>query len=84
MHEITGIILAGGKSKRMGTDKAPLVKNINPAVRNFRRVNYLRISLTDRCNLRCSYCMPKEGIFARILKGRTITAGDKVEVAEYI
>lgn len=22
--------------------------------------NYLRISLTDKCNLRCSYCMPKE------------------------
>ena len=22
----------------------------------------LRISLTDRCNLRCSYCMPPEGL----------------------
>ena len=27
-----------------------------------RRINYLRISITDRCNLRCQYCMPKEGI----------------------
>ncbi len=27
-----------------------------------RKINYLRISLTDRCNLRCSYCMPEEGI----------------------
>ena len=27
-----------------------------------RKVDYLRISLTDRCNLRCRYCMPKEGI----------------------
>lgn len=27
-----------------------------------RSINYLRISLTDRCNLRCVYCMPKEGI----------------------
>ncbi len=27
-----------------------------------RHINYLRISLTDRCNLRCIYCMPKEGI----------------------
>lgn len=26
-----------------------------------RRINYLRISITDRCNLRCRYCMP-EGI----------------------
>ena len=27
-----------------------------------RNISYLRISVTDRCNLRCSYCMPKEGI----------------------
>ncbi len=27
-----------------------------------RKINYLRISLTDRCNLRCRYCMPEEGI----------------------
>ena len=27
-----------------------------------RHINYLRISVTDRCNLRCIYCMPKEGI----------------------
>ncbi len=27
-----------------------------------RRINYLRISVTDRCNLRCIYCMPAEGI----------------------
>lgn len=27
-----------------------------------RRVEYLRISLTDRCNLRCVYCMPEEGV----------------------
>lgn len=28
-----------------------------------RNINYLRVSLTDRCNLRCKYCMPAEGIF---------------------
>lgn len=27
-----------------------------------RKINYLRISVTDRCNLRCVYCMPPEGI----------------------
>jgi cyclic pyranopterin phosphate synthase len=27
-----------------------------------RRINYLRISVTDRCNLRCTYCMPAGGI----------------------
>ena len=29
------------------------------------RVDYLRLSITDRCNLRCTYCMPEEGIKAR-------------------
>lgn len=27
-----------------------------------RRVEYLRISVTDKCNLRCVYCMPLEGL----------------------
>lgn len=27
-----------------------------------REINYLRVSVTDRCNLRCIYCMPEEGI----------------------
>jgi cyclic pyranopterin phosphate synthase len=27
-----------------------------------RSINYLRISVTDRCNLRCIYCMPPEGV----------------------
>ena len=27
-----------------------------------RRHSYLRVSLTERCNLRCSYCMPEEGV----------------------
>jgi cyclic pyranopterin phosphate synthase len=35
-----------------------------------RKINYLRLSVTDRCNLRCIYCMPKEGI--------EFTAYDKV------
>ncbi len=29
---------------------------------NNRVINYLRLSITDRCNLRCIYCMPDEGI----------------------
>jgi cyclic pyranopterin phosphate synthase len=28
-----------------------------------RPINYLRISVTDRCNLRCIYCLPPEGIY---------------------
>ena len=27
-----------------------------------RKITYLRISVTDRCNLRCVYCMPEEGV----------------------
>ncbi len=27
-----------------------------------RRIDYLRIAITDRCNLRCIYCMPEEGV----------------------
>jgi len=27
-----------------------------------RRLNYIRISVTDRCNYRCVYCMPEEGL----------------------
>jgi len=27
-----------------------------------RKINYLRLSVTDRCNLRCVYCMPADGV----------------------
>lgn len=27
-----------------------------------RNVDYMRVSVTDRCNLRCKYCVPKEGV----------------------
>lgn len=29
-----------------------------------RNIEYLRISVTDRCNYRCKYCMPKDGVEA--------------------
>ncbi|HTX03009.1 MAG TPA: radical SAM protein, partial [Candidatus Acidoferrales bacterium] len=35
---------------------APLVDRFN------RPITYLRISVTDRCNLRCVYCMPESGL----------------------
>jgi GTP 3',8-cyclase len=28
----------------------------------YRRIDYLRLAVTDRCNLRCVYCMPPEGV----------------------
>lgn len=33
-----------------------------PLDRFGRQINYLRISLTDHCNLRCAYCMPIRGL----------------------
>lgn len=34
-----------------------------PLIDSFqRRISYLRVSVTDRCNLRCQYCMPAEGV----------------------
>lgn len=30
-----------------------------------RAINYLRVSVTDRCNLRCVYCMPPDGVDKR-------------------
>jgi cyclic pyranopterin phosphate synthase len=33
-----------------------------------RKIEYLRISITDRCNLRCIYCMPEKGVPALVHK----------------
>lgn len=44
-----------------------------------RQINYLRISVTDRCNLRCTYCMPEEGI--KILDHSDILSFE--EIAEF-
>ena len=58
-----------------------------------RQINYVRLAITDRCNLRCTYCMPAEGIkygprstllsYEEILRLMRILAGlgiDKVRV----
>lgn len=48
---------------------------------SFGRVHdYLRISLTDRCNLRCTYCMPEEGIVLRE-KSEFMTSEEIIEIA---
>jgi len=41
-----------------------------------RKINYLRISVTDRCNLRCEYCMPAEGI--KMLAHEDILSFDEI------
>ena len=40
-----------------------------------RNIHYMRISLTDRCNLRCVYCMPEDMVFrpsAEMMKGEEV------------
>jgi cyclic pyranopterin phosphate synthase len=41
-----------------------------------RKINYLRISVTDRCNLRCRYCMPEDGI--KLLKHSDIMSFEEI------
>lgn len=43
--------------------------------------NYLRISITEHCNLRCTYCMPEEGI-KLTPKPHLMTADEIVSIAE--
>jgi GTP 3',8-cyclase len=41
----------------------PAYPTDSPALDNYgRRIDYLRVSLTDRCNMRCVYCMPAKGM----------------------
>ncbi|NLM43700.1 MAG: GTP 3',8-cyclase MoaA [Clostridiales bacterium] len=47
-----------------------------------RNIEYLRISLTDRCNLRCKYCMPEEGIHDKKTHGEIMTLEEIYEVVE--
>ena len=42
-----------------------------------RNINYLRISVTDRCNLRCTYCMPAEGV--QLMKHDDILSFEEIE-----
>jgi cyclic pyranopterin phosphate synthase len=46
-----------------GAARLPTYATDTPALDSFnRRIDYLRISLTDRCNFRCVYCMPAVGM----------------------
>ena len=42
--------------------------------------NYLRVSLTDKCNLRCSYCMPVDNCF--LPQSKLMTAAEILKFAE--
>ena len=45
-----------------------------------RQITYLRISVIDRCNLRCVYCMP-QGLMSRIRLSELLTNDELVELA---
>jgi molybdenum cofactor biosynthesis protein A len=54
----------------------------NPMQDNHSRAhNYLRISITEHCNLRCTYCMPAEGI-ALTPRAHLMTAEEIVSIAK--
>ena len=50
---------------------APLVDAFN------RRISYLRLSVTDRCDLRCTYCMPEQMQFLPRKSQRSVTDSRK-------
>lgn len=41
-----------------------------------RTIDYLRVSITDRCNLRCIYCMPSEGV--RLIEHKSILTYEEI------
>ena len=41
-----------------------------------RKIDYLRISITDKCNLRCQYCMPEDGV--NLLKHEDIISFEEI------
>lgn len=54
------LVQLGGKGVAFPEREVPAA---GPMLDGFgRRVEYLRISVTDKCNLRCVYCMPEEGL----------------------
>ncbi|MCL6265935.1 GTP 3',8-cyclase MoaA [Flagellimonas myxillae] len=48
-----------------------------------RNINYLRLAVTDRCNLRCNYCMPSEGIDF-VKNDKLLTIDELISVSEIL
>lgn len=48
-----------------------------------RAISYIRISVTDRCNLRCRYCMPETGI-SKLDHSQILSFEDTVAIAEAV
>lgn len=56
------MIANSGHAPPAGSKAAPAVEQHAERDQFGRRIEYLRISVTDRCNFRCQYCMPLEGL----------------------
>jgi cyclic pyranopterin phosphate synthase len=60
---------------------APLPSGFENGPRSISSVRVLRISLTDRCNYRCAYCMPEDGV-PWLAKQDLLTADEILEIAQ--
>ncbi|XP_042598877.1 molybdenum cofactor biosynthesis protein 1-like isoform X1 [Cyprinus carpio] len=58
--EQVGELMVPGSQRRVLKDVLPFSAFLMDSFG--RRHNYLRMSLTEKCNLRCQYCMPQEGV----------------------
>jgi cyclic pyranopterin phosphate synthase len=54
-------VASSGQARRPGRTR-PGIRDVVAADSSGRIATGLRVSVTDRCNLRCSYCMPAEGL----------------------
>lgn len=65
VHHTTSSTMRSAASGALAIEEheEPMVETSKALVDSFgRHHNYLRISLTERCNLRCTYCMPADGV----------------------
>ncbi len=47
-----------------------------------RKINYLRLSVTDRCNMRCIYCMPEDGIHNKLSHTDVLSVEEAIEIVK--
>jgi cyclic pyranopterin phosphate synthase len=64
----------------MTSQTSPAPKGFENGPRSMAAVRVLRISLTDRCNYRCVYCMPEDGV-AWLDREELLTVDEIVQVA---
>src|SRR5208282_981440 len=71
-------LLAAGEFARLDLPYAPLTRIVCAGVHI---VTYMRISVTDRCNERCAYCLPHDVAIEWLPKGQILTYEEILRVA---